>query len=321
MRKFLFSFFILLAAYFHAFSQQEAQLTHYMFNQPFYNPGSYGSSNMICLTAIARQQWLGFKDEDGNNVSPQTFLLNIDAPVKLLHGGLGLSVYKDKLGFEDNIGIKLGYAFRFNLGPGNLGIGIQLSLLNKFQDFTKLTFTESEPLAQKPNKQNLFLADIVGGVYYDIPEKLYAGISATQLIQSQKPYDKMNINGDDVSMKLKRHYYLTAGYYFAIPSNNDFVINPSIYIKTDFVSAQYDFDATLIYKGRFWGGFGYRVNDAVMLLLGFNIKNILVGYSYGYTTSAIGKQHTYGDHELVVRYGFKIETKKLKRSYKNARYI
>lgn len=318
MRKFLFSFFILLAAYFHAFSQQEAQLTHYMFNQPFYNPGSYGSNNMICITAIARQQWLGFKDENGNNVSPQTFLLNIDAPVKFLHGGLGLSVYKDKLGFEDNIGVKLGYAFRFNLGPGNLGVGLQLSLLNKFQDFSKLIFNENgnyEPLALNKDKQTLFLTDIVAGVYYDIPEKLYAGISATQLIQSQKQYSNL------ATMKLKRHYYFTGGYYFAIPSNESFVINPSVYIKTDFVSAQYDFDATLIYNGKFWGGFGYRVNDAVMLLLGFNIKNILVGYSYGYTTSAIGKQHTYGDHELVVRYGFKIETKKLKRSYKNARYI
>lgn len=316
MRKFLFSFFILITGYSVAYSQQEAQLTHYMFNQPFYNPGSYGSSGMICLTAIARQQWLGFKDENGNNVSPQTFLLNVDAPVKLLRGGVGLTIYKDKLGFEDNIGVKLGYAYRLSLGPGKLGIGLQLALLNKFQDFSKLTFTDNyEPLVQSRNKQTLFLTDIVAGIYYDIPEKMYAGISATQLIQNEKKYSNL------VTMKLKRHYYITGGYYFAIPSNESFVINPSVYIKTDFVSAQYDFNASLIYDGKFWGGLGYRVNDAIMILLGFNLKNFLVGYSYGFTTSAIGRQHTYGDHELVLRYSFKLEQQKARKSYKNARYI
>jgi type IX secretion system PorP/SprF family membrane protein len=316
MRKFLFSFFILFSGYYAAFSQQEAQITHYMFNQPFYNPGSYGSNDMICATLIARQQWLGFKDENGNNISPRTFLLNVDAPVKILRGGIGLTIFNDKLGFENNIGVKLGYAYRLSLGPGKLGIGLQLSLLNKFQDFSKLTFTDIyEPLVQNKNKQTIFLTDIAGGVYYNIPDKMYAGISATQLIQSDKKYSNL------ADLKLKRHYYFSGGYYFAIPNNEAFVINPSVFIKTDFVSAQYDFNATLIYNSKFWGGLGYRVNDAIMLLVGFNIKNILVGYSYGFTTSAIGRQHTYGDHELVLRYAFKLEQQKARKSYKNARYI
>ena len=33
----------------------------------------------------------------------QAFLLAIDAPVKIFHGGVGVTILKDKLGFEDNI--------------------------------------------------------------------------------------------------------------------------------------------------------------------------------------------------------------------------
>ena len=316
MKKIITLFFILYGLY--AFSQQEAQFTHNMFNQPFYNPASNGVNNMITLTALARQQWLGFKDEEGNNVSPQTFLFSAEVPIKKLRGGVGLSVYKDKLGFEDNIGVKLGYAFRFNLGPGSFGIGLSLSLLNKYQDFSKLTFSDInnyDPLVQNnKDKQSMFLTDIAGGLYYNIPEKMYAGISATQLIQTDQKYSNLS------NMKLKRHYYITGGYFYEFNSS-PFVLNPNLLIKTDFVSAQYELEALLIYNQKFWGGLGYRFQDAVMLLLGVNIKGIMIGYSYGFTTSAIRKSSPYGDHELMLRYAFKLETKRVTKTYKNARYL
>ncbi len=313
MKKIITLFFVLSGLF--AFSQQEAQFTHNMFNQPFYNPASYGVNNMITLTAIARQQWLGFKDEEGNNVSPQTFLFSAEAPIKKLKGGIGLSVYKDKLGFEDNIGVKLGYAFRFNLGPGTFGVGLCVNLLNKSQDFSKLTFTDIyEPLVQNKDNQSMFLTDIAGGLYYNIPDKMYAGISASQLIQSDQQYSNL------ANMQLKRHYYVTGGYFYEF-NNSPFVLNPNLLIKTDFVSAQYELEALLIYNQKFWGGLGYRFQDAAMLMLGVSIKGIMIGYSYGFTTSDIRKTSPYGDHELMLRYAFKVDTRKVTKSYKNARYL
>ena len=52
-------------------AQQDPQFTHNMFNHAFVNPGSFGMSNGITITSIFREQWLGFKDYNGDKVAPR----------------------------------------------------------------------------------------------------------------------------------------------------------------------------------------------------------------------------------------------------------
>lgn len=54
-------------------SQQEPQYTHNMFTQMAVNPAYAGSSGDISVTGLMREQWLGFKDMDGNKVAPRLF--------------------------------------------------------------------------------------------------------------------------------------------------------------------------------------------------------------------------------------------------------
>ena len=68
-------------------AQQEAQFSHNMFNNMGINPGFAGLRSAICATALARQQWVGFKDEEGTRVNPETYSFTVDAPVKFLKGG------------------------------------------------------------------------------------------------------------------------------------------------------------------------------------------------------------------------------------------
>jgi type IX secretion system PorP/SprF family membrane protein len=108
------------------FAQQDPQVSQYMYNRIGYNPGYAGANGSICASLIGRQQWVGF---DG---APKTNVITIDGPVKMLHGGLGLTVATDKLGFESNFYGKLSYAYRMPLGnDGNLGIGIEAGIYNK----------------------------------------------------------------------------------------------------------------------------------------------------------------------------------------------
>ena len=134
MKKYLLLFSLLFTSAI-AFSQQEPQYTQNMFNILSFNPAYAGSNGSICLTGFYRQQNTGFKQEDkqGNksNAGPQDILVSIDAPVKFLHGGIGLIVNQDKLGFETNLNLKLAYAYRFNMGLGNLSIGLQAGFNNK----------------------------------------------------------------------------------------------------------------------------------------------------------------------------------------------
>ena len=95
MKKIYFLFFTLYS--FAVFSQQEAQFTQNIYTILPYNPGFAGISDAICASSLYRQQWSGFKEKDGTSTSPQDILFMVDAPISFLHGGVGLSVLKDKI--------------------------------------------------------------------------------------------------------------------------------------------------------------------------------------------------------------------------------
>jgi type IX secretion system PorP/SprF family membrane protein len=305
------------------FAQQEAQFSQFMFNTMAFNPGYAGSNNAICLNTFARQQWLGFKDPDGSNTAPQTFLFSIDAPIKFLHGGLGAIISKDKIGFEDNTNVRLAYSYIVNLGSGFLGIGAEAAFLDKKIDYSKFKpIDPGDPVLNGKAKESNFYTDFAFGIYYNVPGKFYAGISALNLSEP-KGFNYKDINNvDQNSFSLKRTYFITGGYEYVFPSNPSFELDPSVLIKTDFVSAQYDIAAILKYENRFWGGLSYRVQDAATILIGVNWKNFKFGYSYDLTTSNMGGSgKSSGSHELFLRYCFKIEIPKTFKSYKNTRYL
>lgn len=59
-------------------------------------------------------------------VNPRTMLLAVDGYIKALHGGLNLIVYNDKLGYENNTGVKIGYSYNFYIRDFTLGVGFNL---------------------------------------------------------------------------------------------------------------------------------------------------------------------------------------------------
>ena len=337
MKK-LYAVIVFLSVSLVSLAQQEAQFTQNMFNNMFTNPGYAGINRQICLNSLIRQQWVGFKDiytdPNGNvsktNVAPQTYLLSVDAYIRPLHGGIGLSVYNDKLGYENNIGVKLAYSFHIPIAIGTLGIGIQGGFINKTIDFSKFRpIDPSDPIIINggSGKKSAMMFDIAGGLFYNIPGKAYVGISTTQLIQS-----KMGFQVEGMDSKLKRHYYLTGTYHWTLPNAPDWELSPYLFIKTDFASAQYDITAMVKWRSMIWAGVTYRVQDAVSILIGaypFNsvgmnegLKNLRIGYSYDITTSAIGREgRSSGTHEIMLGYCFKIEVKRPVTRYINTRFL
>ena len=295
-------------------AQQEPQFAHNMFNNIYYNPAFVGSVAGICATGLVRQQWAGFEDAAGNSVAPNTYAINIHSPLNVLHGGLGLNIYSDKLGYSSEIGIKLMYAYRKDVGMGNLGIGVQLDFVNGTIDFATLregANDPDDPLLQG-NEESDMVFDFGLGIQYFVPEKFYIGLSATRLLETQS--SKLNY-------QLKRHYFLAAGYEFSFPNNPSFVIEPSILVKSDLVKTQYDFAALLKYNNKVWGGVSYSIFrniDPIHVMLGLKIKDVRIGYAYNIPTSKIGSS---GGHEVMIGYCFKIDIDRGRRSYKNTRFL
>jgi len=298
-----------------ALAQQDPQFSHNMFNHMAVNPGYAGSQGLVNATILNRQQWMGF---EGN---PQTTLLSVNAPVKPfgISSGVGFSFMDDRLGFEKNTSIMASYAYRMEIGPGKLGIGLNLGLLNKSLD-GKWTIPDSDlhiPPTQDPaipDEQVAAMAFDMGlGVFFN-SERFYAGLSAAHLLEPLVDY------GSGAMMNLKRHYYGTAGYLIKLP-NPVYEIEPSVFVKSDGASFQFDVNALVIYNKKYWGGVSYRLGDAVVVMAGLEMATGLrAGIAYDFTTSAIGA-YSKGSVEFMVGYNLEISSEKYNQRYRSVRFL
>jgi type IX secretion system PorP/SprF family membrane protein len=316
-RNIIFLFF--LFSVITVFGQQDPQFSQNMFNNMSINPAYAGMNNSICATLFDRMQWVGFTDNTyGGSVWPKTELLSVDGPISPIHGGVGVTIMNDQLGLQTSTDFKLAYSYHIAAGPGTLGIGAQVGFYNEkinyggFQPVDK-----GDPLLTPPSKQSNIAADVAAGLFYNIPNKLYFGVSACQLLQSSVNYSSTE------GISLARNYYISAGYYYPIPSNPSLEIDPSLLIKSDLSSTQYDINCLLKYNNKFWGGLSWRPTDAVVVMIGMNVyQGLLVGYSYDITTSAMGADHrSSGSHEIMVHYCLKVLHELHPESYHNTRFL
>lgn len=314
-RRFIFCFILFSGLSAGLKAQQDPQFTHNMFNHAFVNPGSYGLSDGIAVTGIFREQWLGFKDDQGNKVAPETFLLTADAPVKFLRGGLGVGIAQDREAFTKNMLVKIGYAYHLNIGTAKLGIGLNANFNNKSIDKDKLNpVDESDPVLMGLSADGVLISDMSAGVFLQKP-RYYLAIASTQIFEKEKSPGTAN---GVAFYKNRRHYYFTAGHDIILPAFQGYVFTPSVYLKSDGNIFQADINLMAKYNNKIWGGLTYRINDAVALLVGIAYKDIEIGYSYDIPTSKVAAT---GSHEIIVRYRFKLEREKTRTGYRNTRYL
>jgi type IX secretion system PorP/SprF family membrane protein len=296
-------------------AQQDPQFTHNMFNHAFVNPGSYGLSDGVTVTGIFREQWVGFKDESGTKVSPETFLLTADAPIKFLRGGIGVGIAQDKEAYTKNMLVKLGYAYHLNIGNAKLGIGVNANFNNKSIDTQKLNpIDESDPVLMGLSSDGVMISDMSVGLFLKKP-RYYLALSSTQVFETKK--SPATANGVAFYQN-RRHYYLTGGHDIILPAFQGYVFTPSVFLKSDGNIIQADINIMAKYNNKVWGGLTYRINDAVALLVGMAYKDIEIGYSYDIPTSKVAST---GSHEIMVRYRFKLEKEKTRTGYRNTRYL
>ncbi len=299
-----------------AFSQQDPEFSQHNSAMSLYNPGAVGSRDRMCLNAVHREQWVGFPN------APSTSYFSADGAFNVFGKslGAGLSILNDNLGFNSDLGINLQGAYRMDLGPGKLGIGINAGILNKSlsPEWKTLGTTGEiqEGAAGDPGipqaKESRVAFDMGLGVFYR-SENIFLGISATHINQARIKYETS-------TPYLVRHYYVTAGYTLQLP-NPLFEIMPYFTLKTDGRANQLYLNTTVRYNKRFWGGVSYRAGDAIVGLVGLELFNgVRVGYSYDFITSQIGK-YSSGSHELTIGYCFDLSLDKSPQKYKSIRFL
>ena len=314
MKKLKITFLFLTVLVRSGFSQQDPLSSQYMFNTMTYNPGVSGVSGMICATALARQQWVGFTG------APSTTSFSVNAPVNLFHinSGVGLVVESDNIGFNKDINLSGAYSYLMDVGQGKLGIGLMLGMLNmtlapswQIPSGDSHTPASGDPLIPE-NKESYVAFDASIGAYYKT-DKYYAGLSVTHINEPTIKYSK---GGSYIS----RHYYLTAGYTIQLP-NPSLELLPSLFVFSDGTVTQATINTLVRYNKKVWGGFSYRAGDSVTGMIGFELYNgIRIGYAYDYPLSDIRKS-TIGSQEFMVNYCFDLGLGKSPMRYKSIRFL
>ncbi|MBK7408644.1 MAG: type IX secretion system membrane protein PorP/SprF [Saprospirales bacterium] len=302
MKSILYRSFFLFGLFFPVllFSQQEAHTTQFMYYKMGYNPGVAGSRDAPCVTAIYRNQWLGI---DG---APQMQILSFSMPLLNQRVGVGANLVRQSVGITELITFDGIYSYRFPLGRGYMGIGIQGSIRSLNIDYLDPRLVGTQPLSIDPAvpdiSQRRFLFNFGTGIYYQ-GEKFYLGLSAPRLLPS-------NIDFAETEQRISRevqHVYLMGG--VSIQAGENFRIQPQALVK--FVpNAPIDADVNVsaIFSERYIAGVTYRLGgsssgfgESIDILLAAQItKMLLLGFSYDITLSELRDFNT-GSMEVLLR--------------------
>ncbi len=290
-------------------AQEDTHFSQGVFNQAYVNPAVAGSTDLFLATGVVRMEMLGF---DG---APTNSILNVNGPIDVLHGGVTLSLYSDKIGYYTMPGFSLGYSFRFPLWKGNFALGLSAGLVNGRIDASSWRFPDgsgSSDGAVPIEKESAISPDFGAGAYYN-DDRLFLGLSVMHL-------NKPKVTKVAEKSTLPQVLYVTGGYRFTL-NNPDFDFRPSAYLSSDFAITQLTLNAHMFYREKLWGGLSYRLNEAVVGMLGFELfEGIKISYSYDFITSK-ARVGSNGAHEILVSYGFSISTEKRKQQNRSVRYL
>ena len=300
-------------------AQQQPIFTNYTNSYAYVNAGYAGMSEGINVLGLYRQQWAGFVDNDGNEVAPTTYLITGDMPIRALGGGLSFSILKDHIGFEDDASIGIGYSYHLDLGGSTLGIGVAGTLCNRTVNFGQLhPGQENDPILSGLAEESDMLFDFNVGLFWQLPESLYIGISAVNVLQSMTKAlsDQTETSASFVN---DRTFYLVAGYPFQIEDLPSFTFVPSVSAMSNLSSWQINVGGKVVYRDMFSLGVNYRPQESIGLTVGLTIKDINIGYAYDINTMGLGVVP--GSHEIAIGYCFKLDLDRTPRDYRSVRYL
>ncbi len=293
-------------------AQQDPQLSHYFFAKSFYNSSYAGYEDKICINVLSHQQWNKFEG------APLTNMLSIDGPVNLfgLDAGVGVNIIDDRYGeFVNDFRGKINLAYNFDLPVGSLRVGLSPGFFSKkikgawkFPDQSETILTDDK---------NVFVFDIGGGVYYTV-SNYHLGFSSSHLLKPK--FEFVSESGNNSSVFLVNHFYLMTGYTFNLLSSV-LELTPSVFIKSDISSLQYDINLFALYNKKFWASVTYRNRDAFAFFVGTSIfANTRLGLSYDLTLSYLNRVSN-GTFEAYIGYNFSFVKPANAQKYRNVKTL
>lgn len=296
-------------------AQQDPAYSMYVFNGLFINPAYAGSHEVVNLTAIYREQWVGL---DG---APSTGNISMNMPMRRDQYAIGLTASNDRIGLGNTFSFTPAFAYRIKIRQSRLCFGVQGSFAYYYRDNQKSDLPTSTTDPTTSLNTNIFMPNVGFGIYA-YGKNYFIGASVPHLMPSSLHESVGILSYNDVLAKVYNYYVFTAGYVFG---KEDAVIRfkPSILMKWQQGLPnnipQFDFNVGFLIVHRLWLGASVRTQgDAytpagnpqlfgVNALVGYIqlrvTPQLQIAYSYDATLSNLRSTNT-GTHEIMIGYDF-----------------
>ncbi|MEZ4890259.1 MAG: type IX secretion system membrane protein PorP/SprF [Crocinitomicaceae bacterium] len=274
-----------------ATAQQDPHFTQYFDNMLFINPAYAGSNGLLNMTAIHREQWVGF---DGR---PRSTTFSIHSPLSYESVGLGLTMVNDKVGPMNQTMFygDVSYTVRFKNHKGKLSFGVKggLNLINIHRD-ELIPSENNDPKLVKSIKNNVN-PNFGVGIYYHTPS-FFVGISTPKILE--KSYDELSKTNLE-----RRHYFGSIG--GVITLTDKWKLRPSSLVKiTEGAPLSLDVTLMAIYNERIWFGANYRLLAAMGAIFQVQASpQFKIGVAADFGMQKL-RNYNHGSFEVLLSYDF-----------------
>lgn len=325
MRKLLIFLVCIVQAGF-MLGQQEAHYTQFMYNKQALNPGFAGARRVSSITALYRNQWLGF------NGAPTSYHVGIEGPFFADRLGSSLILGSQSDGVIRRLYGNIGFSYDIlHTNETSLRIGLSGSMRHYRFDLSNPDVYIKDRLDQSLPASNMseqLLGNIGTGLYFDYKE-YYFGISVPNLYRNIITLH--DNSAAQTEAQEQRHIYFMAGGLFPLGSEN-VQLKPSLMAKyVQNAPFSLDLNLSVLFNKRFSTGLSYRygqsagAGDSIDFLAFAQATDRLgMGIAYDFTVSGL-RNYNKGSIEALVRYDLgsknKATTDKEKKSMSNPRFF
>lgn len=289
--KNFYLFILVFLCWYAGAAQQESQFTQYMYNPMSINPGYTGSREVLTVSSIYRNQWVGVEG------APETFNFSAHSPLGLTSlANLGLDFTQDRIGISTQKSFSVNFAYILPLDRSEdirLSLGIKAGAENLDLALHKLTIADIND-SYLANLSEFSPVLGLGAFLYT--DEAYLGVSSPNLLHTKK-FNEVSVS----TYTNKAHIYFLGGYVF--PLENEVQLKPAFLIKAvSGAPLAIDLSMNIYFLERWNLGASYRLNAAFTALAGFRITDELtLGYAYDYETTTISK-YSSGSHEVFLQF-------------------
>ena len=293
---------------------QDPQFSQFYANPLYLNPALAGNTDCGRVNLNYRNQWPALSN------AYITLGASYDQYIMGINSGVGVLAMNDRQGDGalSRTGVALFYAYKLRVSePIMISFGVQASYYQERLDWDKLIFASQidpttgnvdpskKPLP--PENTSINILDFAAGAVMTYYDKWFVGLAVHHLTEPQLSfYDNSDTR---LPMKFTVHGGIAVNLNKGMlgeSDGTDFILKPQIMYMQQEMFKQLNFG---LYVSRdpitlgAWFRHNFQNPDAIVGLIGINIRNIRLGYSYDFTLSNIGGSSG-GAHEFSFAWDF-----------------